>query len=40
MKFYIAVFKGTLNAVKNQSKKIINTSERIIDKTIDSFLKE
>lgn len=35
-----AVFKGALNAVKNQSKKIINTSERIIDKTVDSFLKD
>lgn len=35
-----AVFKGTVNAVKNQSKKIMNTSERIIDKTVDSLLKD
>ncbi|WP_027623301.1 hypothetical protein [Clostridium lundense] len=35
-----AVFKGTVNAVRNQSKKILNTSERIIDKTVDSLLKD
>lgn len=34
-----AVFKGTINALKNQSKKVLDTSERIMDKTLENLLK-